>query len=313
MKTFYALAFSFIALNLAAASPNRVFVLDRQVTFFNESKNTICFNHNKTPNSIDLPAKEDISVQSSKCAIILSKGNIIISSIDGDSAVTIMKDAYLATIATDLNTILLENRREIGRYLLILPELMFDPSKNRDSLIEYFNTLKKLEENSELKISENEIEFSSNAEKCVVSLKDNLCQSINIYTPKDAKKLSIISIERDAKDPAIPSKIVSEVFCPNGELAAKIVSTIKLKKEISDEEAAKLFDTYDLGKFKFVDLRISNSYEYDNGIPTIEEAKFLPTVEVKTIVKIDEIASENKSAPKSAYVERIKDFVRSLE
>ena len=105
MKTFYALAFSFIALNLAAASPNRVFVLDRQVTFFNESKNTICFNHNKTPNSIDLPAKENTSVQSSKRAIILSKGNIIISSIDGDSNVTIAKDAYLATIATDLNTI----------------------------------------------------------------------------------------------------------------------------------------------------------------------------------------------------------------
>lgn len=313
MKTFYALTFSFIALNLAAASPNRVFVLDRQVTFFNESKNTICFNHNKTPNSIDLPAKENTSVQSSKRAIILSKGNIIISSIDGDSAVTLMKDAYLATIATDLNTILLGNRREIGNYLLILPELMFDPSKNRDSFIEYFNTLKKLEKNPELKISENEIEFSSNAEKCVVSLKDNLCQSINIYTPKDAKKLSIISIERDAKDPAIPSKIVSEVFCPNGELATKIVSTIKLKKEISDEEAAKLFDTCDLGKFKFVDLRISNSYEYYNGIPTIEEAKFLPTVEVKTIVKIDESPSENKSALKSPYVERIKDFVRSLE
>lgn len=87
----------------------------------------------------------------------------------------------------------------------------------------------------------------------------------------------------------------------------------KAKKEISDEEAAKLFDTYDLGKFKFVDLRISNSYEYEKGIPTIEEAKFLPTVEVKAVVKIDEIASENKSAPKSAYVERIKDFVRSLE
>lgn len=312
MKTFYALTFSFIALNLAAASPNRLFVIERQITFFNESKNTICFNHNKTPNSIDLPAKENTSVQSSKLAIILSKGNIIISSIDGDSNVTIAKDAYLATIATDLNTIFLGNRREIGNYLLILPELMFDPSKNRDSLVEYFNTLKKLEENSELKISENEIEFSSNAEKCVVSLKDNLCQSINIYTPKDAKKLSIISIERDAKDPAIPSKIVSEVFS-NGELATKIVSTIKLKKEISDEEAAKLFDTYDLGKFKFVDLRISNSYEYEKGIPTIVEAKFLPTVEVKSIVKMVEKPSKNKSAPKSAYVERIKKFVRSLE
>lgn len=313
MKTFYALAFSFIALNLAAASPNRLFVIERQITFFNESKNTICFNHNKTPNSIDLPAKEDTSVQSSKHAIILSKGNIIISPAEGDSNVTIVKDAYLATIAPDLNTILLRNRREIGNYLLISPELMFDPSKNRDSLIEYFNSLKKLEKNSELKISKNEIEFSSNAEKCVVSLKDNLCQSINIYTPKDAKKLSIISIERDAKDPAIPSKIVSEVFCPNGELATKIVSIIKLKKEISDEEAAKLFDTCDLGKFKFVDLRISNSYEYDKGIPTIEEAKFLPTVEVKSIVEMVEKPSKNKSVLKSPYVERIKKFVRSLE
>ena len=112
---------------------------------------------------------------------------------------------------------------------------------------------------------------------------------------------------------SFPIRLSSEVFSPNGELAAKIVSTIKLKKEISDEEAAKLFDTYDLGKFKFVDLRINNSYEYYNGIPTIEEAKFLPTVEVKTIVKIDESPSENKSAPKSAYVERIKKFVESLK
>ena len=189
---------------------------------------------------------------------------------------------------------------------------MFDPSKNRDSLIEYFNTLKKLEENSELKISKNEIEFSSNAEKCVVSLKDNLCQSINIYTPKDAKKLSIISIERDAKDPAIPSKIVSEVFCPNGELATKIVSTIKLKKEISDEEAARPFDIYDGGTYRFIDRRLPphRIYEYDGGIPPVDIAADLPISKEKIRSLQGRPSSEIEAG---SYIEKVKKFFDSLK
>lgn len=86
---------------------------------------------------------------------------------------------------------------------------------------------------------------------------------------------------------SIPFKVKVDYFYKNKSVIQKIYTFVFSSKNMPDDICS-CFNVNELGIYKFVDMRFNpaKNYSYDNGIPTIEEAKHL-----ENIMKIPDISS----------------------
>ncbi len=160
---------------------------------------------------------------------------------------------------------------------------------------------------NKMEISDSSIQYCDSLFHYFWSLKDNKIVSIDVKNHNTSALFSKVSFDYGKDNSKFPKQVRVEIY--SGEtVVGKLVYSFELIKSFSSDMAEKnLFDTSDLGEFNFMDTRFKpiKNYRYAKGVPSYEEADAMWGAE-------GFVVKPNEQKKKSAYVERVLDFFKSV-
>lgn len=305
MKIIFAISFALAALTLTLSAQNKVFLFNSKTRDFYPSQIEYSIND---PQPIVNSANGN--VRKHEIWILVSRTGALAFSKrkDKNFDISIYKAGdYCADIMPfDARTIAIRpNESWIAALMPI--HILLHAMENCDFFIkELQNQAAKAK--AKINISSSAIDYSDGKLKHIISLKDGKIKSASAYTFK-GEKLAELRFENEGR--AEESKYTLEIY-NKGKLETISNATIRLKKEISDEDAARLFDIHDGGMYRFIDRRFPphRVYEHDAGIPPVDIAADLPIISKEKVRSLQ--GRPSSEIEPGSYIEKVKKFFDSL-
>lgn len=305
MKIISAITFAFALLTLTLSAQNKVFLINSKTRDFYPSQIEYSIN-----NPQPIVKSGNGNVREHEIWVLVSRTGALAFSKRNDKnfGISIYKAGdYCADIMPfDARTIAI--RPNETRIVALTPiHILLHALENGDLFIKDLQN-QAAKAKAKLNISNSAIDYSDGKLKHIIFLKDGKIKSASDHTLK-GEKLAELRIEK--KRSTNESEFTLQIY-NKGKLETISNATIKLKKIISDEEAARLFDIYDGGMYRFIDRRLPphRIYEYDGGIPPVDIAADLPISQEKIRSLQGRPSSEIEAG---SYIEKVKKFFDSLK
>lgn len=305
MKIISAITFAFAILTLTLSAQNKVFLINSKTRDFYPSQIEYSINNPQpiVKSGNGTVREHEIWVLVSRTgALAFSKRN------DKNFGISIYKAGDYCADIMPFDTRTIAIRPNETRIVALTPiHILLHALENGDLFIKDLQN-QAAKAKAKLNISNSAIDYSDGKLKHIISLKDGKIKSASAQTFK-GEKLAELRIEKTGRTDE--SKYMLEIY-NKGKLETISNATIKLKKIVSDEEAARLFDIYDGGMYRFIDRRLPphRIYEYDGGIPPIDIAADLPISKEKIRSLQRRPSSEIEAG---SYIEKVKKFFDSLK
>ena len=305
MKIIFAITFVFALLTLTLSAQNKVFLINSKIQDFYPSQIEYSISDPQP-----IVKSGNGNVREHELWILVSRTGALVFSKRNDKnfAISIYKAGdYCADIMPfDTRTIAIRPN-ETWITALEPIHILLHAMENSDFFIKELQK-QAAKAKTKLNISNSAIDYSDGKLKHIIFLKDGKIKSASDHTLK-GEKLAELRIEK--KRSTNESEFTLQIY-NKGKLETISNATIKLKKIISDEEAARLFDIYDGGMYRFIDRRLPphRIYEYDGGIPPVDIAADLPISQEKIRSLQGRPSSEIEAG---SYIEKVKKFFDSLK
>lgn len=305
MKIISAITFAFAILTLTLSAQNKVFLINSKTRDFYPSQIEYSIN-----NPQPIVKSGNGNVREHEIWVLVSRTGALAFSKRNDKnfGISIYKAGDYCADIMPFDTRTIAIRPNETRIVALTPiHILLHALENGDLFIKDLQN-QAAKAKAKLNISNSAIDYSDGKLKHIISLKDGKIKSASDHTLK-GEKLAELRIEKTGRTDE--SKYTLEIY-NKGKLETISNATIKLKKIISDEEAARLFDIYDGGMYRFIDRRLPphRIYEYDGGIPPVDIAADLPISQEKIRSLQGRPSSEIEAG---SYIEKVKKFFDSLK
>lgn len=305
MKIISAITFAFALLTLTLSAQNKVFLINSKTRDFYPSQIEYSIN-----NPQPIVKSGNGNVREHEAWVLVSRTGAIAFSKrkDKNFGISIYKAGDYCADIMPFDTRTIAIRPNETRIVALTPiHILLHALENGDLFIKDLQN-QAAKAKAKLNISNSAIDYSDGKLKHIISLKDGKIKSASAQTFK-GEKLAELRIEKTGRTDE--SKYMLEIY-NKGKLETISNATIKLKKIVSDEEAARLFDIYDGGMYRFIDRRLPphRIYEYDGGIPPVDIAADLPISKEKIRSLQRRPSSEIEAG---SYIEKVKKFFDSLK
>lgn len=305
MKIISAITFAFALLTLTLSAQNKVFLINSKTRDFYPSQIEYSIN-----NPQPIVKSGNGNVREHEIWVLVSRTGALAFSKrkDKNFGISIYKAGDYCADIMPFDTKTIAIRPNETRIVALTPiHILLHALENGDLFIKDLQN-QAAKAKAKLNISNSAIDYSDGKLKHIISLKDGKIKSASDHTLK-GEKLAELRIEKTGRTDE--SKYMLEIY-NKGKLETISNATIKLKKIISDEEAARLFDIYDGGMYRFIDRRLPphRIYEYDGGIPPVDIAADLPISKEKIRSLQRRPSSEIEAG---SYIEKVKKFFDSLK
>lgn len=305
MKIISAITFAFAILTLTLSAQNKVFLINSKTRDFYPSQIEYSIN-----NPQPIVKSGNGNVREHEIWVLVSRTGALAFSKRNDKnfGISIYKAGDYCADIMPFDTRTIAIRPNETRIVALTPiHILLHALENGDLFIKDLQN-QAAKAKAKLNISNSAIDYSDGKLKHTISLKDGKIKSASDHTLK-GEKLAELRIEK--KRSTNESEFTLQIY-NKGKLETLSISTIRLKKEVSDEEAARLFDIYDGGMYRFIDRRLPphRIYEYDGGIPPVDIAADLPISKEKIRSLQGRPSSEIEAG---SYIEKVKKFFDSLK
>lgn len=305
MKIISAITFAFAILTLTLSAQNKVFLINSKTRDFYPSQIEYSIN-----NPQPIVKSGNGNVREHEIWVLVSRTGALAFSKRNDKnfGISIYKAGDYCADIMPFDTRTIAIRPNETRIVALTPiHILLHALENGDLFIKDLQN-QAAKAKAKLNISNSAIDYSDGKLKHIISLKDGKIKSASDHTLK-GEKLAELRIEK--KRSTNESEFTLQIY-NKGKLETISNATIKLKKIISDEEAARLFDIYDGGMYRFIDRRLPphRIYEYDGGIPPVDIAADLPISKEKIRSLQGRPSSEIEAG---SYIEKVKKFFDSLK
>ncbi len=305
MKIISAITFAFAILTLTLSAQNKVFLINSKTRDFYPSQIEYSIN-----NPQPIVKSGNGNVREHEIWVLVSRTGALAFSKRNDKnfGISIYKAGDYCADIMPFDTRTIAIRPNETRIVALTPiHILLHALENGDLFIKDLQN-QAAKAKAKLNISNSDIDYSDGKLKHIISLKDGKIKSASDHTLK-GEKLAELRIEK--KRSTNESEFTLQIY-NKGKLETISNATIKLKKIISDEEAARLFDIYDGGMYRFIDRRLPphRIYEYDGGIPPVDIAANLPISKEKIRSLQGRPSSEIEAG---SYIEKVKKFFDSLK
>lgn len=305
MKIISAITFAFAILTLTLSAQNKVFLINSKTRDFYPSQIEYSLN-----NPQPIVKSGNGNVREHEIWVLVSRTGALAFSKRNDKnfGISIYKAGDYCADIMPFDTRTISIRPNETRIVALTPiHILLHALENGDLFIKDLQN-QAAKAKAKLNISNSAIDYSDGKLKHIITLKDGKIKSASAQTFK-GEKLAELRIEK--KRSTNESEFTLQIY-NKGKLETISNATIKLKKIISDEEAARLFDIYDGGMYRFIDRRLPphRIYEYDGGIPPVDIAADLPISQEKIRSLQGRPSSEIEAG---SYIEKVKKFFDSLK
>ncbi len=305
MKIISAITFAFALLTLTLSAQNKVFLINSKTRDFYPSQIEYSIN-----NPQPIVKSGNGNVREHEIWVLVSRTGALAFSKRNDKnfGISIYKAGDYCADIMPFDTRTIAIRPNETRIVALTPiHILLHALENGDLFIKDLQN-QAAKAKAKLNISNSAIDYSDGKLKHIISLKEGKIKSASTQTFK-GEKLAELRIEK--KRSTNESEFTLQIY-NKGKLETLSISTIRLKKEVSDEEAARLFDIYDGGMYRFIDRRLPphRIYEYDGGIPPVDIAADLPISKEKIRSLQGRPSSEIEAG---SYIEKVKKFFDSLK
>lgn len=305
MKIISAITLAFAILTLTLSAQNKVFLINSKTRDFYPSQIEYSIN-----NPQPIVKSGNGNVREHEIWVLVSRTGALAFSKrkDKNFGISIYKAGDYCADIMPFDTRTIAIRPNETRIVALTPiHILLHALENGDLFIKDLQN-QAAKAKAKLNISNSAIDYSDGKLKHIIFLKDGKIKSASDHTLK-GEKLAELRIEK--KRSTNESEFTLQIY-NKGKLETLSNATIKLKKIISDEEAARLFDIYDGGMYRFIDRRFPphRIYEYDGGIPPVDIAADLPIISKEKVRSLQGRPSSEIEA--GSYIEKVKKFFDSL-